>query len=236
MFFTYDTDSVELLSKEKEMALDVISKLPKTYYGSVSHDLSLRYIDSIIEYLFDQLQSKALLEDTCIIITADHGFSFAGNPVRDSFVINLYLENYNIPCYIYNSGREAQVIDRICTSKDIPATICDLAFGGKATGFTGHSLFDGYEYPNVMIEYCGGGCPDISRRELKIAAFDKKWFVGALATVNDEITDDKITEIYDLENDPRQMYNLSAKTDKMNIQYLIDVIKARYTELKNQTK
>ena len=236
MFFTYDTDSVELLEKERQMALDVISKLPKSYYGSVSHDLSLRYIDSIIEYLFEQMKSKKLLDDTCIIITADHGFSFAGNPVRDSFVINLYLENYNIPCYIYNSGKEAQIIDRICTSKDIPATICDLAVGENVSGFTGHSLFEGYEYSNVMIEYCGGGCPDISRRELKIASFDKKWFVGALATVNDDFNDDRITEIYNLENDPRQLHNLVGKTDKMNIQYLVDVIKKRYEELRLQTK
>lgn len=155
-----------------------------------------------------------MLENTCIVICADHGFSFSGNPLRDSFVINLYLENYNIPCVITGAGNEGMQIEDIHTSKDIPATICELAFGFIPPEFSGKSILSNDKYSYVDIEYCGGGCPDLSRRKLKIAAFDKQYFVGTLGSLSDE--DEIITEVYDLLEDPLQYKNLAE--DKYDIE------------------
>ena len=104
-----------------DLSQEVFNRLPSDYKGSITHDLSLRYIDNVIEYLFNVLKQEDLLEDTCIIITADHGFSFSGNPLRDSFLTNLYLENYNVPLLIYNSGYEPRIINDRKTTKEIPA-------------------------------------------------------------------------------------------------------------------
>ncbi len=173
----------------------------------MTHDLSLRYMDNVIRYLYEQLAESGLLEDTCVLICADHGFSFSGNPLRDSAVVNLYLENYNIPCVITGSGLPERQITDLRSSKDIPATLCYLADRQVPAAFTGTPVTNEAGYPCVQIEYCGGGCPDISRRELKIAAFDQTYFVGTLGTLQDEL---KITEIYDLEADPKQLNNLAG--------------------------
>ena len=230
MFFTYDTNDVELLKRERDDAMEVIKSLDKKYKGSITHDLSLRYIDRVIEYMFSQLKDNGMLDDTCVVITADHGFSFSANPVRDTFVTNLYLENYNIPCIIYNSSKDGFVYNELCTSKDIPATLCDIAFGRVPEEFNGQSILNKQGYSNLFIEYCGGGCPDLTRRDIKLAAFDKSLFVGTLCDLNKELGDSQVTEIYDLENDPLQKKNLA------NGDYNFEEVQIKLEAIKNRRK
>ena len=191
----------------------------------MTHDLSLRYMDNVIRYLYEQLEGSGLLEDTCVLICADHGFSFSGNPLRDSAVVNLYLENYSIPCVITGSGLPERQITDLRSSKDIPATLCYLADQQVPEAFTGTPVTSETGYPCVQIEYCGGGCPDIFRRELKIAAFDKNYFVGTLGTLHNEL---QVTEIYDLQKDPHQMKNLvSGEYDSSAVEQLCRHIEGR---------
>lgn len=233
VFFTYDSDDLDLIHKERVEAEKVLDSIPKTYYGSLTHDLSLRYMDNVLRYLYSELEKHGMLKNTCITICADHGFSFSGNPLRDSFVINLFLENYNIPCVITGSGLEHRAIYDLRTSKDLPATLCELATGEVPTGFSGRSLTEDYEYQEVQIEYCGGGCPDLTRRELKIAAFDKSYFVGSLCRLDEKLEGERITEIYDLSIDPKQLHNLRhGKYDEDKVAHLIQYIESRRTEIR----
>lgn len=228
MFFTYDSGDPQLLKQEIRNAHDLLDEIPSIYKGSLTHDLSLRYMDKVIEYLFGQLQEKGLKENTIVLICADHGFSFSGNPLRDSFVTNLYLENYQIPFLLVGSDWEPQRIDAWRSSKDIAATLCDLAGGEKPVNFTGHSVHETFEYDTLQIEYCGGGCPDMERRKLKIAAFDKKYFVGTEEVLHKQLTLDDVTEIYDLEKDPGQFCNLKGKAyDQECVLPLLDYINMR---------
>lgn len=236
VFFTYDSEDKDLLRKEKEEAMSLLDSIPGSYSGSLSHDLSLRYIDGVIKYLYEQLEAQGKLDNTYIAICADHGFSFSGNPLRDSFVINLYLENYNIPFIITGPDLEKKEINNLCESKDIPATLCDLADGVIPDYFTGKSVLDGHDYENVQIEYCGGGCPDLSRREIKLAAFNKSYFVGTLAKLEEDIDDSNITEVYDLEKDYKQIKNMKANYDKEKAQPLINMINKRKKEILEYTK
>ncbi len=227
VFFTYDSTDADLLLSERKIAEELLSGMGKKYFGSVTHDLSLRYIDNCIEYLVETMKARGMMENTCLVITADHGFSFSNNPIRDTYVTNLYLENYNVPFVIVNSDKEPCEINALCSTKDVPITLCDLAFGASDCSFSGKSIFSNHKYDNVTIEYCGGGCPDLSRREIKIAAFDKEWFVGALCTADGTFGDDKLTEIYDLKNDPNQFENLVGKCELEKIRHLISVIGER---------
>ena len=236
IFYTYDTENVDLIKKEVKVANSLIDNLEKGYYGSITHDLSLRYIDGVIEYLYKKLEEKGLADNTNVIICADHGFSFAGNPIRDSYVINLYLENYNIPFVMTGKDIEQKKLDGLYTSKDIAATICDLVDGSIPEAFNGRSIMNDIPYDNLFIEYCGGGCPDIMRRELKIAAFNKKYFVGTLSKMDQDIDYTTITEIYDLEVDPRQETNIrdNISINNSEIDELIEKIIARKKDILQQ--
>ena len=232
IFFTYDSDDKALLSKELKDAYNLLNEIPSDYYGSITHDLSLRYIDGVIKYFYTELEHNGLLEDTCITICADHGFSFSGNPIRDSFVINLYLENYNIP-FVITGCDKVERIEKLCSSKDIPETICDLADGEIPEEFTGKSVLR-ENNSTLCIEYCGGGCPDIRRRMLKIAAYNEHYFVGTLATIDDKLLD-HVTEIYNLKDDPKQEKNLIRHLyDDSEVNSLIQVIENRRMEIRKQ--
>lgn len=236
VFFTYDTDDMDLIRKEKKDAEELLDQIPSSYSGSLTHDLSLRYMDNVLRYLYGEMEREGLLENTCITICADHGFSFSGNPLRDSFIINLYLENYNIPCVFTGTGLEHREVRELRTSKDIPATLCSIACGKVPDAFSGHSLTEAYDYPEVQIEYCGGGCPDLTRRELKLAAFDRDYFVGSLCPLDVPITNEKITEVYDLRTDPGQMYNLQGKYDSKKAERFIKHIEARRMAIRETMK
>ena len=230
-FFTYDSDDISLIEREMKEANEILDNLPKDYYGNITHDLSLKYIDGVIKYFIEELKTNDLYEDTSLVICADHGFSFSGNPIRDSFVVNLFLENYRIPFIITGTDNKKR-INEYCCSKDIPATMCSLVDNRIPKEFTGNNVLDSKTDRINIIEYCGGGCPDISRRELKIAAFDNDYFVGTLCRI-DDVVDSNITEIYDLLNDPYQKNNLVGKeynSDKVDL--LIMSIKERRAAIK----
>jgi arylsulfatase A-like enzyme len=187
--------------------------------------------------MYERLEAEGMLEDTVVAICADHGFSFSGAPLRDSFVVNLFLENYNIPFVITGAGHEGLRLTDLRTSKDIAATLCGITDGVIPPEFDGRDVTAGEGYPYVSIEYCGGGCPDLMRRELKIAAFDKKWFVGTLATVDQDIDSDTLTEIYDLSADPLQKKNLvSGKYDNNAVEPLIKAIRDRKQQLRSDVR
>lgn len=226
VFLTYDAEDESILNEEVALVKHALNNLPKGSKGSVTHDLSLVYIDNIIKYLVETMKQKSYGEDTSIVICADHGFSFSGDPIRDSFVTNLYLENYNMPFLVIDSQLNNIEIKGLRQSKDIPSFIESLA----------NDSIDAInklpEYSACTIEYCGGGCPDLSRRQLKLAAFNNDLFVGALCELNKELTSDKITEVYDLESDPKQQKNLVGKINKPLLNELISVIERRRSEIK----
>ena len=149
----------------------------------------------------------------------------------------MYLENYNIPCIISGSPFKGR-IDSLCCSKDIPVVLTFLADGVIPSSFSGKLILDGgSHYQHLFIEYCGGGCPDLSRRDLKIGCFNKKWFVASETKLDISVNETNITEIYNLEEDPLQLHNLKNKTyDKENVLELIRHINARKDAIKKTLK
>ena len=231
MFFTYDSCDMGLIDMEFADARSVLEQLPNDYYGNITHDLSLRYIDTKLKYFYEQLREIGALDDTIVMICADHGFSFSGNPLRDSFVINMFLENYNIPCII-SGTEETGVCDKLCSSKDIPTLLTYLADGKIPEEFCGKNILcDEQIYEHLFIEYCGGGCPDLNRRLLKIGCFDKNYFVATESLLEEEITIKDVFEIYDLQKDPLQKVNIVKNKNKIDIEKYINYINDRKVQI-----
>ena len=236
-FFTYDTDNIEIVDKEFELINKYLDKLPKDYKGSIAYDLSLMYCDNIIKNIFDYLEKENLLDNTNIVITADHGFSYYFSPVRERYVISNYKENYNVPFIIYGKNIKSRKIKGYCSTKDIPVTLLSIAGIKKYKQYKGNNLltYDGDNY--ALLEYMGGGCPDIKRRPINLGVKTDNYSVTIYAYINKDFADIEIKEVYDLKMDPYEHKNLSNKADiKILIKDELDILSRRFNEIKKQYK
>lgn len=234
-FFTYDTKNIGLVNEEFKKINDYLDELPKNYKGSITYDLSLLYCDGIIKKIFNFLEEEKLLDDTAVVITADHGFSYYFSPVREKYVISSYKENYNVPFIIYYKGINKKLVKDFCTTKDIPATLLDLANISVPQNFKGKSLikYDGKEY--ATLEYMGGGCPDIKRRPLMLGIRTDNYSVVMDIYLNKGFNNQTIKEIYDLRKDPFENHNLvKNRKIKSKIQFELNKLEERYNELKGE--
>lgn len=230
-FFTYDTSDKTILKEEFDKINNYIKNLPKGYCGTIASDLSLMYCDSIIENIYNYLLENDLLDNTSIVITADHGYSYYFNPIREKYVISSYKENYNVPFIVYDKDIKSKKINGFLSTKDIPATLVDLANIKIPKSFKGNSLlnFEGRNFST--IEYMGGGCPDMLRRPMILGVRTKNYTVVVNAYLLKPIDEIKIVEIYDVRNDPNEHINL-VNSKKINVKYEMSLIIERFNEIK----
>lgn len=230
-FFTYDTSDKKIVEEEFKRINNFLDSLPKKYCGTIASDLSLLYCDLIIEKIFRYLEKSKLIENTSVVITADHGFSYYFNPIREKYVLTSYKENYNVPFLIYNKNIQPRNISGFLATKDIPATLLDLADIEIPSYFKGQSLlkFEGRDF--ATLEYMGGGCPDLKRRPVILGIRNKNYDVIT------EIFDGNITvkEIYDKKEDPYENKNL-VKYKNINIEKELNLIQSRYEEIMNSSR
>lgn len=233
MFFTYDTDDLEIVEKDFNQAKEYIDKIPKKYKGSITYDLSLKYCDNIIKNIFEFLENNKLLDNTNVVITADHGFSYYFSPVRDRYVISNYKENYNVPFIVFGKGIVPKKIEKFCSTKDIPTTLLSLANIDKPKEFKGENLlrFDGREY--ALLEYMGGGCPDILRRPINLGVRTEKYLVVVDLYLKKDFNSKIIKEVYDLKKDIDENNNLKNTSDiESKIKEELQILEKRYNEIK----
>lgn len=231
-FFTYDTSDLKVVESDFKDVSDYLKNLPSSYCGSITSDLSLRYCDKVIKNIFEYLDKNKLLENTAVVITADHGFSYYFCPAREKYVISSYKENYNVPFLIYDKDIKPKKIDGFCQTKDIPSTLLELANIKIPKQFKGKNLkkYNGQDY--AILEYMGGGCPDILRRPVNLGVWTDNYFVSMNIYLNKNFDDQKITEVYNLVKDPKEYINLNTKKNiKQHITYELKILKKRYNEL-----
>ena len=234
-FFSYDSYNMELLDEEFSRIDNYLANLPKDYKGNITYDLSLLYCDNVVNNIFKHLEEKDILKDTVVVITADHGFSYYFSPVREKYVISSYKENYNVPFIIYSNDIEKKRIDGFCATKDIPATLLDLVNIKVPDYFRGKSLnsFNGRDY--ALLEYMGGGCPDMKRRPINLGIRTDNYSVVLNLYIKNDFSKKEIVEVYDLKNDKNEHNNLKGKKNiEINLTKELKILEERFNELKRQ--
>jgi hypothetical protein len=236
-FFSYDLTDMNVIDNEFKAINQYLDKLPKNYCGSITCDLSLLYCDSIVKYIFDWMDKNKLLDNTDIVITADHGFSYYFCPIREKYVISNYRENYNVPFIIYGKNIKPIFISDFCATKDLPATLLDMENIKIPNYFKGISLLNGKGRDYALLEYMGGGCPDIQRRPINMGIRTDNYFVAMNVFINKDFKESEIVEIYDLKKDPKENNNLKNQKGIINkVKYEISLMEKRYNEIKKQRR
>ena len=87
----------------------------------------------------------------------------------------------------------------------------------------------------VMTEYMGPGCPDMTTRRMWLSIRDKNYIVAYKVGTYEEFEEGEVSEVYDLKNDPDGLFNISFKTSRESIAYLLKPLKDRYVEIRRDS-
>ncbi len=96
--------------------------------GEDSYDNCLAYLDERLNDLFEDLQSRGVLDRTLVIITADHGEGIGEHGLFDHGE-SLYRPEIHVPLVILLPAeqRATGVVRETVSLRNLPATILDLA-------------------------------------------------------------------------------------------------------------
>ena len=167
------------------------------------YDGSIRYVDYSIKCLLEELNEMGILENTIVVITADHGEEFKDHGGFIHEPTKLYDELTHIPLIIYNTEYKNITIDETVSSIDIAPTMMGMLNLPNAETFQGRCLLpiteSGRSY-GVVNE--GGGVQALTGNLKMIVAYrTKRW-----KYIQDEVRNRK--ELYDMKRDPKETENL----------------------------
>jgi arylsulfatase A-like enzyme len=190
-----------------------------------SYDDCIAALDQQLGRLFDELTRRGLLENTLIVVTADHGEEF-GEHGHYTHGFDLYEPETHVPLLVFGPSRVPGnlAIDESVSLRDLPATIVDLLGLQDKTPFPGTSLARTWETPKdpyfddpkiaiselrPLIEPTLEKASDEGAIGQSTALFDDNF-----AYIKDQ---DGREELYDLGVDARQMHDLSRSPESMTI-------------------
>ena len=178
--------------KPEEMKEEDIRDIIDLYDGEI------RYNDYAIKSLLEEMREMGILDDTVLIITADHGEEFGEHGDFAHHHAKLYEELIRVPLIIANSESKNIKIDEQVSLIDVAPTILDLLDIPASESFQGRSLVPVIKgekkSAGVITEAFGKGKRNVSYRT-------KEWKY----ILNEA---DAKRELYNLREDPGEKRNL----------------------------
>jgi len=99
-------------------------------------------LDEQLGWLIDELDRRAVLDQTCVIIAADHGESFGEHPGVFFHGASLYRTELHVPLVVIPPGNRPspRVVSEPVSLRNLAATIVDIAGLQAGSPFPGESL------------------------------------------------------------------------------------------------
>ena len=172
------------------------------------YDANIRYVDDQIERLFSGLKELGLAEDTLVVLTSDHGEAFGEYGFWDHW--SSYKNVSHVPLVFWGEGIKSGNITDLVQGIDVAPTILEL---------TGTSLPEGLD-GNSLVPAMGGS--DEAGRGWAVVNSDstviQRMYVEGQEALVFTLTNsgwDHIDsyELFDLDEDPDQVEDLSGKRE-----------------------
>ena len=194
----------------------------KETYGKDLYSGEVAYLDAQLGVLFDFLKKKRLMENTMIILTADHGEAL-GEKGEETHSYFAYNNTIHVPLFVYIPGRQPGTFAKNVCHVDIFPTICDV-LGMKIPPFLqGESLL-------AVLAANGRKIPEIYFESLT-AYLNRDWApLRGLITGSLKFIDLPIKEVYNLDKDMNEEQNLARSS---NIGQLKNSLNRLIKRLKN---
>lgn len=202
-----------------------------------AYDEYIRYVDAEFGRLFAALEEAGVLEDTWLVLTSDHGELFERGISGHNTAL-LHEPLIHIPLLIFAPGQSERIdIDENTSAVDVLPTLMHLTGGEIPTWTEGRVLppFNEDQPPRDIysLQAIGTGKQDPIEKATAVLIrgnYKLIYFFG----YHDLGGDYQLIELYDLENDPEELHDLSeerqdlknellaalrAKIDEVNVPY-----------------
>jgi len=221
----------------------------KAYYCSIT------YIDSLIGKVMDALNKKGILDDTIIVFTADHG-DYAGEYGIIGKTGNFYDCLVRVPLIISCSGMESRIRknekeDALVELIDIFPTLakaCNLEIPLMVQGTSRWDLCTGKSLKGAESVFCEtSGIVDFKSDDIILESGKKllptdPFSSGSFSHISQgvmirkgkyklSIYSDGFMELYDIESDESELYNLANNIEFAEIisDLTLDLLKKQIT-------
>ena len=184
---------------------------------------SQEYINTKIQEFLDRLKKENILENSIVVVTADHGEAFGrkvGNFIHPNY---LYDENIHVPFLIYAKGisdRAPQTVTNPTTVFDVAPTIAALAGIEPEKSWIGSNMFEGKTSPVLIYTRA-------MNLHSGILDGNRKFFFNHVTGKN---------YYFDLKNDPLENNNLAKTLDENRLKNLIKFINYKNYEINRAVK
>lgn len=158
----------------------------------------IRFTDHHIDRLLRTLGDHGILDETAVVVTADHGEAF-GEHGRFGHHPYLYDELVHVPLYIRLPGTESSEVDTHVSLLDLPPTVCELLGVDPDAAMQGRSLLPAIRGDPLDDEVAM--CTGAHGGTLACRTPDWKCFWRV---------DDGVVELYDLVDDPGETVDVSG--------------------------
>jgi arylsulfatase A-like enzyme len=177
-----------------------------------SYDNCIAYLDAQLGRLFDELDRRGVLEDSILIVTADHGEHLGE---RDLFGhgCSVYRPELHVPLVMVAPGLlpENQVITDPVSLRDVPSTVMNLLGTSTRSTFPGQSLTDNSSSRLVRSDV---ECPPDDDPNRGRSPASKGPMTSFISRDFHYIRGgDGREELYDLNRDPGEMCDLSKRPE-----------------------
>lgn len=198
-----------------------------------SYDAAIAYLDHQLGQLFQALERRGTLDNTVVIIAADHGEEFFEHGVPEHGN-SLYLPSVHVPLLVVwpNHVPAGLRVTSPVGVRQVAATVMDLTGLGDRSPFPGPSLTRNWLTPDSAPEPPifnqlghATGLPawyPVSKGDMFAVLF------GGLRYIRNG---DGAPELYDFDRDPAERFNLAGDTTHRarldSLTQLVDSIRAR---------
>ena len=181
-----------------DLSEEEVITLKRLYEGEV------RYTDMCIGDFLDFLGKKKLLDESLIVITADHGHAFMEHERFAHAYDILYNEVIHVPLIMFGIGNNRK-IDLNVQLLDLPPTILDLLGIKSPSTFIGTSMVDN-ERECLKAIFSESAEPDLINLRYNVDKKAVSCIKGKYKLILNELKGTR--ELYDLEKDFQEENNL----------------------------
>lgn len=176
-----------------ELTEEDVEDLLKLYEGEI------RFTDHYIGKVLDELKDRGILDETIVVVTADHGEAF-GEHGRFGHHPYLYDELLRVPFVVHAPNVESRTVDQQVSLLDLGPTLYDLLdieTPGAVQGTSFAPLLRGEEVEEEVAIATGAGGGTLACRTSEWKCL---WLV-----------EEGRVELYDLQSDPDELHDVSEE-------------------------